>query len=62
MKLRNFKAIISYDGRAYYGFQKQKEKASVQGELERALSFLFGYEETTFPADQQVKSYRIDTK
>lgn len=44
MKLRNFKAIISYDGRAYYGFQKQKEKASVQGELERALSFLFGYE------------------
>lgn len=29
---------VEYEGRAYAGFQRQNEKASVQGELEKALS------------------------
>lgn len=36
-----YKAVISYDGRFYSGFQRLNEKETVQGTLEKALSFLF---------------------
>lgn len=32
---------ISYDGSAFYGFQKQKDKSTVASELERVLSKIF---------------------
>ena len=34
--------IVSYNGAAYSGFQRQNEEPSIQGELERVLSFLTG--------------------
>lgn len=37
----NIKIIFSYDGRQYFGIQKQKDKKTVQGEIEKALSTLF---------------------
>ena len=33
-----FKLIISYDGKDFVGFQKQKEGRSVQEELEKVLT------------------------
>jgi len=40
--MSTYKAIISYDGRLYKGFQKQPGKITIQGELERTLSYLLG--------------------
>lgn len=31
---------FSYDGSSFYGFQRQKDKVTVQGEIERALSII----------------------
>lgn len=35
-------AIISYDGRGYYGFERQKDLPTIQGEIEKALSKISG--------------------
>lgn len=40
----NWKMEIAYIGRDFYGFQKQPGKRTVQGELERVLSFIFDEE------------------
>lgn len=40
--MKTFKAIISYDGRPYEGFQRQPNKETIQGVLERELSRLLG--------------------
>lgn len=37
-----YKAIVSYDGRPYQGFQKQPNKTTVQGTIEEKLSALVG--------------------
>ena len=37
-------AVIEYDGTNYYGFQRQREEPTVQGELERAISVISGQE------------------
>ncbi len=37
-----FKAVISYDGRFYNGFQKQPNKETIQGVLEAKISHLLG--------------------
>ena len=34
---KNFKIIIEYDGTRYHGWQRQKEDATIQGEIEKAL-------------------------
>ncbi len=36
-----YKVCISYDGTNYYGFQKQKDKLTIQSELEKVLSKIF---------------------
>jgi len=36
--VKRYAAVVSYDGSAFCGFQKQKHSPSVQQELERALS------------------------
>ena len=41
--LRNIQLVLEYDGAAYSGFQRQLKKATIQGELEKALQSLFGY-------------------
>jgi tRNA pseudouridine38-40 synthase len=39
--LPRYRARVEYDGTAYYGFQRQpKDQPTIQGELERALSYL----------------------
>lgn len=35
-----YAAIVTYDGRDYCGFQKQRHSPSIQSELEKALSFV----------------------
>ncbi|MEJ2749926.1 MAG: hypothetical protein P8183_18750 [Anaerolineae bacterium] len=36
-----YKALIEYDGTAYYGFQRQiEEQPTIQGELEKAITHL----------------------
>lgn len=37
---RNIKLTLEYDGSRFYGFQRQKDKPTVQSELEKALSQL----------------------
>lgn len=36
-----YKVVIKYDGTNYYGFQKQKDKITIQSELEKVLSKIF---------------------
>lgn len=38
----NFKLLIQYDGTDFYGWQIQKNKRTVQGELQKVLSLLEG--------------------
>ena len=39
--MRRYKALIEYDGTAYFGFQRQRqEHSTIQGELENALNNL----------------------
>ncbi len=36
--IRNFKIIVEYDGTCFSGWQRQKNRKTIQGELERVLS------------------------
>ncbi len=38
--MRNIKLIIEYDGTNYYGWQKQPNYTSVQGEIEKAIEII----------------------
>ena len=38
--IKNFKIIIEYDGTRYHGWQRQKEYATIQGEIEKALGII----------------------
>ncbi|HDP70171.1 MAG TPA: tRNA pseudouridine(38-40) synthase TruA [Actinobacteria bacterium] len=38
--MRNIKLILQYNGKNYYGFQRQPNKPTIQGEVEKALSTL----------------------
>lgn len=42
--MQRVKLEIEYDGCNFYGWQRQKTKRSVQGEIEKALASLFGKE------------------
>lgn len=35
---RNFKIIVEYDGTPFFGWQRQKDKKTIQGEIEKVLS------------------------
>lgn len=41
---KNFKIVIEYDGTPFFGWQKQKEAITVQGEIEKALSLILNQE------------------
>lgn len=43
-KKYNYKIVFSYDGSEYYGYAKQPNKLTVQGELEKNLSLILGEE------------------
>ncbi|MGB9561576.1 MAG: tRNA pseudouridine(38-40) synthase TruA, partial [bacterium] len=67
----NIMGIVEYDGSNYYGWQKQKDVRTVQGELENALSLilrrkikLIGASRTDrwVSAKAQVFNFRLDKK
>ena len=37
---KNFKIIVAYDGTDFFGWQRQADKPTIQGELERILSMI----------------------
>ncbi|MBU0574118.1 MAG: tRNA pseudouridine(38-40) synthase TruA, partial [Candidatus Margulisbacteria bacterium] len=41
---KNFRLVVQYDGTEYYGFSRQPEVRTIQGELERSLKELTGEE------------------
>lgn len=41
MEEKNFKLIISFIGKDYYGWQKQKDKNTIQEKIEKALEEIF---------------------
>ena len=38
--MRNIKITYAYDGSDFYGFQRQPDKRTVQGEIERVLKII----------------------
>ena len=38
--MQNYKVSIAYDGSSFYGFQKQKNRPTVQGNIEEVLDLL----------------------
>lgn len=42
-KKRNLKLVVEYDGSAYHGWQIQKDKRSIQGELQKAVESVSGH-------------------
>jgi len=43
-RLRTIAMVVEYDGTGYHGMQRQTEHPTIAGELERALSTLFGHD------------------
>ena len=40
MERKNIKIEFRYDGSGYYGFQRQPDKVTVQGEIEKILKIV----------------------
>ena len=40
--MRNIRLTIEYDGKKFGGWQKQKDKLNIQGEIENAIQELTG--------------------
>ena len=40
---RNLKLVVEYDGSAFHGWQIQKEKRSIQGEIQKAVESVSGH-------------------
>lgn len=69
--MRNIKLILEYDGSAFFGFQKQPGKPTVQEALEKALSAFFdkkmkisaasGRTDTGVHAEGQVVNFKTES-
>ena len=68
--IKNFKIIIEYDGTRYHGWQRQKQDATIQGEIEKALGIITakhivvngsGRTDAGVHARGQVANFRCDT-
>jgi len=46
---KNFKIVIEYDGTQFFGWQRQKEQLSFQGEIEKVLSIILNQETVLNP-------------
>lgn len=46
--MKNYKVIISYNGVCFNGYQRQSKLRSVQGEIEKVLKQIHGYEVKSF--------------
>lgn len=67
---RNFKIIVEYDGTLFSGWQRQKDKKTIQGEIEKVLSRIFnqdikiigsGRTDSGVHALGQVANFHVDT-
>lgn len=68
--MKNIKISYSYDGSDFYGFQRQPDKRTVQGEIERVLNIILKQEITLITAGRtdrgvharvQVSNFIIDS-
>ena len=68
--IKNFKINIEYDGTRYHGWQRQKQDATIQGEIEKALGIMTakhivvngsGRTDAGVHALGQVANFRCDT-
>ncbi len=68
---RNFRITIEYDGTAYHGWQRQKDRRSIQGEIEKALEKLTSQKVTLIGSGRtdagvhalgQIANYRCRTR
>ena len=68
--MRNIKISYSYDGSDFYGFQRQPDKRTVQGEIERVLNIILKKEVNLITAGRtdrgvharmQVSNFIIDS-
>lgn len=68
---KNFKLVIEYDGTGFYGWQRQADRITIQGELERTLSIILnqgitiagsGRTDAGVHARGQVASFSVDTR
>lgn len=69
--MKNIKLDIMFDGRNYYGMQKQKNKPTIQGEVEKALKELFkeeinliyaGRTDRGVSSEKMVANFFVETK
>jgi len=69
--MKNIKLEIMFDGRNYYGMQRQKNKVTIQGEIEKALKQLFnedinliyaGRTDRGVSAHKMVANFFVETK
>ncbi len=67
---RNFKIIVEYDGTLFSGWQRQKDKNTIQGEIEKVLTRIFnqdirvigsGRTDSGVHALGQVANFHVDT-
>ena len=68
--MKNIKVEIMFDGRNYYGMQRQNDKPTIQGEIEKALKQLFnedinliyaGRTDRGVSAHKMVANFFVDT-
>jgi len=68
---RNFRITIEYDGSAYHGWQRQKDRRSIQGEIEKALKKITSQEVSLIGSGRtdagvhalgQTANFRCDTR
>lgn len=69
--MRNIKIVFEYDGSAYYGFQKQDDVTTIQGEIEKSIFSATGERIVTVAAGRtdkgvhavnQVMNFFTDTR
>ena len=68
--MQNYKVSIAYDGSSFYGFQKQKNRPTVQGKIEEVLDLLIedydlnysGRTDAGVHAKEQILNILTDTK
>ncbi len=68
---RNFKIVVAYDGTGFFGWQKQKDKKTIQGEIEKVLTQILnqniritgsGRTDSGVHAFGQVANFHADTQ
>lgn len=70
-RLRNLKVVLEYDGSAFFGFQRQKGRPTIQEAFEKALSRLFnrplkiaaaaGRTDAGVHAEGQVVNFKVES-